>query len=276
MPSMSTKREGSPRDDSDAVITARGGAVRVGIGIGYYTPGIIELIGREWDWIWLDGQHGQIVGYDAMLAMVRACDAVSCPAYVRVRDHQAGGIGAMLDIGATAIIVPQVDTVEEARALVKAAKFPPLGNRSFGSRRLFDRDGPGYASEANEKTRLICQIESPEAIENAKDIISTPGVDGLFIGPDDLSLRWGESDSGLSDRDRLDQAVRYLGGLCKEHGKICICPAIDSAMITHCIASGIEYLVATTESRLLRNASKECLINFRSVAGESSATEQSK
>lgn len=242
---------------SERGVVHRRGAIRLGVGIGYDAPGVIELIGRDWDWFWLDGQHGQIAGYEGMLSMVRACDSVGVPAYVRVRDHSAGSIGVMLDMGAAAIIVPQVDTVEAALGVVSAGKFPPLGDRSFGSRRLFDRDGAVYAAEANRRTGLICQIESPTALENAAEIVALEGVDGLFIGPDDLGLRWGKGNGSGSNRDLLDAAVRHVGGLCRDLGKICICPAIDAAIVTLCIESGVDHLVASSDARLLRAASAE-------------------
>jgi 2-keto-3-deoxy-L-rhamnonate aldolase RhmA len=110
---------------------------------------------------------------------------------VRVAGHEAGPIGLALDMGATGVIVPCVDTAEQARALVTAAKFPPLGNRSYGGRRPIDLHGRMYAHTANEDTLLLLQIESPLAITNAEQIAAIPGVDGLFLGPDDIMFRRG-------------------------------------------------------------------------------------
>lgn len=234
------------------------GPVRLGVNIGFDAPGEIELIGRDWDWLWLDGQHGALAGYESMLAMVRACDGVGVPAYVRVRDHSVGGIGVALDMGAAAVIVPQVDTVEAALTLVRAAKFPPVGNRSFGSRRLFDRLGPGYVTDANVRTGLICQIESPEGLDNAAAIVALEGVDGLFIGPDDLALRWEPELDATAKSQRLKAAICHVGGLCRDHGKVCICPAGDPELATHCIEAGVDHLVVTADSRLLRTGSAEC------------------
>ena len=106
---------------------------QLGLNVMYPSPGAVERIAPDWDWIWLDGQHGEI-DYGEMLQLVRACDLVGRPAFVRVPGHEAGPIGLALDMGATGVIVPCVDMPEQARALVAAAKFPPLGKRSYGGR----------------------------------------------------------------------------------------------------------------------------------------------
>src|SRR2546425_11308236 len=164
----------------------------LGLSVMYPSPGAVERIGPEWDWIWIDGQHGQM-GYEQTFALVRACDLIQRPAVVRVPGHEFGSIGKTLDMGAAAVITPCVDTPEQARAVVDAAKFPPLGKRSYGGRRPIDFQGRTYSDTANIDTLLIAQIESPQAIDNVDAIASVAGVDALFLGPDDLMLRRGFS-----------------------------------------------------------------------------------
>src|ERR1051326_7954884 len=120
------------------------GVPQLGICVSYPAPGIVERIGIDWDWIWVDGQHSD-QSYQETLAIVRACDLVQRPAMVRVPSHEFGGIGRALDMGATGVIVPLVDTPEQARAVVRAAKFPPLGGRSYGGRRPIDSLGRLYS-----------------------------------------------------------------------------------------------------------------------------------
>src|SRR5437016_448957 len=141
----------------------------LGLSVMYPSPGAVERIGPDWDWIWIDGQHGEMA-YEQTLALVRACDLIQRPAVVRVPGHEFGAIGKALDMGAAAVITPCVDTPEQARAIAFAAKFPPLGKRSYGSRRLVDQQGRNYSDAANEDTLLIVQIESPQAIENVDAI----------------------------------------------------------------------------------------------------------
>src|SRR3954468_19114352 len=85
----------------------------LGLSVMYPSAGALERIGSDWDWIWIDGQHGEM-GHEQTLALVRACDLIQRPAVVRVPGHEAGPIGKALDTGAAAVIVPVVDTPEQA------------------------------------------------------------------------------------------------------------------------------------------------------------------
>lgn len=234
-----------------------------GLCLMYPAPGIIERIGRDWDWFWLDGQHGQIAGYDAMLAMVRACNLVRRPAFVRVPGHEAGPIGLALDMGADAVIIPQVDSVGQARAAIRAAKFPPLGNRSFGGRRPIDMGTRAYSEEANARTRLICQIESPEALACVEEIAELPGVDGLFLGPDDLMLRCGQSLNAPLDMDRLAEAVSVVAKASRERGKLCVCVGSSPAMLSLFESAGVTHIVAGSDAGFLAEGSKRVLEGVR-------------
>lgn len=230
-----------------------------GVCISYPAPGIIERIGESWDWIWLDGQHGQIAGYDAVLSMVRACDFIERPAFLRVPGHDAGCIGLALDMGVAAVIVPQIDNVEQAKAMVRLAKFPPLGNRSFGGRRPIDLHGRSYSENANSEVKLICQIESPEAVSNAEEIASVPGVDGLFLGPDDLMLRMGHSMNLPSNWDVLVGAVNAVASACGKSGKSCICIGVDAHMLTLYRSLGVTHVVAGSDVGFLAAGTKSAL-----------------
>lgn len=233
--------------------------VRFGLCMMFPAPGIIEKIGRDWDWFWLDGQHGQLGGYEQMLAMVRACNLVGKPAYVRVAGHEASGIGLALDMGADAIIVPQIDTVEQALIAVRAAKFPPLGNRSFGGRRPIDLKGREYVETANVQTKLICQIESPEALENVSKLAALPGVDGLFLGPDDLMLRMDCSLSGEAKQRKLEEAIQAVVQACQQFGKDSICVGAGREMMNICLSAGVGFIVAGGDVGFLAAGSKEAL-----------------
>lgn len=165
---------------------------QLGLLMMYPSPGALERIGQDWDWIWIDAQHGQL-GYQDTVAMVRACNLIDRPAFVRVPWLEPGHIGLVLDMGADGVIVPCVDTPEMARAAVRVAKFPPVGGRSYGGRRAIDRQGRNYSNTANQDVLLVVQIESPEAIDNVDAIAATDGVDALFLGTDDIILHRGVS-----------------------------------------------------------------------------------
>lgn len=239
--------------------------VYLGFCSSYPAPGIIERVGGDWDWIWLDGQHGQLGGYDTMLSMVRACNFVKVPAYLRVPANDPVWISLGLDMNADAIIVPQVDTVEDALRAVRAGKFPPLGNRSYGARRVIDLKGREYSDDANTQTRIICQIESTEAVENAAAIAAIDGVDGLFFGPDDWVLRQGMP-MAARDNSVLIGAVARVADACRAVGKDCFAPGMGAEGTAMMASAGVNYIVAGSDVPFLALSSKNAAAVSRDAA----------
>lgn len=145
------------------------------------------MAGAGFDWVCLDTQHG-LIDRAAMVGMLNALDAHGVPAVVRVPSNDAAAIMAALDAGADGIIIPLVNSAAEAAAAVDACRYPPLGRRSWGPVRASLRQ-PGYVpATANAEVLCIPMIETVEAVEAIEEICAVPGVDGLFIGPNDLSL----------------------------------------------------------------------------------------
>lgn len=252
------------------------GVPQVGLCVMYPSAGVVERIGPDWDWVWLDGQHGQI-GYADMLALVRACDLVQRPAFVRVPGHEAGPIGLALDMAATGVIVPCVDTPEQAQALVHAAKLPPLGNRSYGGRRPIDRHGRVYSDTANDDTLLVVQIETPLAIENADRIAAIPGVDALFLGPDDISLRRGHAMTEPRSKTMLGKDMQAVIEACRRHGKFGVMVGFGTEMFTLCLDMGYHLIVAGGDVPFLANSSKQAAAEARALfASRQPATGQAK
>lgn len=233
----------------------------------YPAPGIVERIGPDWDWIWLDGQHGQLGGYTEMLAMVRACNLIQRPAFVRIPGQDPSWISLALDMNADAVIVPQVDSAEEAAKMVQSAKFPPLGDRSYGGRRPIDFKGRTYCEQANGETLLVCQIESLEALQNADAIAAVPGVDALFLGPDDLFLRKGAPMDAPRDEAMLADALRTVVEACRAHGKKSI--TVGTGPLFPAIARyGFDYLVGGGDVPFLAGASKTASDQARAALAE--------
>jgi 4-hydroxy-2-oxoheptanedioate aldolase len=230
----------------------------------YPAPGIIERIGPDWDWIWIDGQHGEL-GYQDVLAQVRACDLVQRPAFVRVASHEFGRIGLALDTGAAGVIVPVVDTPDEARAVVKAAKFPPLGGRSYGGRRPIDLHGRTYSDTADKSVILVCQIESPEAIGNADAIAAVPGVDALFLGPDDIMLRRGYSMTAPRTKETLGKDLEAVINACRKHGKFGVVVGIGAELLKLTASMGYHMIVAGGDVAFLANTSKQTAADARTA-----------
>lgn len=246
----------------------RSGIPQLGLCVMYPSPGVIERIGPDWDWMWIDGQHGEL-GYQDVLALVRACDLVQRASLVRVPGHDFGAIGLALDTGADGVIVPLVDNADEARRIVAAAKFPPLGGRSFGGRRPIDLRGRAYCGTANEDTLLVVQIESPEALANADAIAATPGVDALFLGPDDVRLRRGldmsAAQANEADMERVIQA-------CRKRGKFAATVGIGPDNLRRCAGMGFNMIVGGGDVGFLSGGSRAASTEAREIVKRCAAT----
>lgn len=227
-----------------------------GFAISYPAPGILERIGKDWDWVWIDGQHGQLA-YQDVLDLIRVCELMELPAIARVPSHEPSNIGMFLDAGANGIIVPLVNTVEEAKAIVSAAKFPPLGERSFGGRRIIDRKTRDFSQSANEDTLLIAQIETPGAVENAEAIAAIEGIDALFLGPDDILLRRGVSMAKPRTKETLGDDMEAVSQASNNNGKFSVMPAHTLEIIAYAHSLGFNMLASGADTVFLTNGSDQ-------------------
>ena len=163
--------------------------------VGYWitldSPPSTERIARlGYDYVALDAQHG-LFGYSGMMTGLLAIDAgQTSVGLVRVEANDVTAIGKALDAGAVGVIVPLVDTAEDAAAAVASAKYPPLGGRSYGPMRSSLRVGP-VPGDANAATLVFAMIETPDGLANVEAIAATPGLDGLYVGPSDLCIAVG-------------------------------------------------------------------------------------
>jgi 4-hydroxy-2-oxoheptanedioate aldolase len=143
-----------------------------------------------WDYIALDMQHG-LIGYSGMVSGLTAIDASgSAVGLVRVEANDMTAIGRALDAGAAGVIVPLVNTAEEAAKAVAAATYPPNGIRSYGPMRSQLRIGPRPA-DADRDTVVLAMIETPQGLANVEAICGVDGLDGVYVGPSDLRLAVG-------------------------------------------------------------------------------------
>jgi len=152
-------------------------------------PAIAEIMAAAgFDWLAVDLEHSVITLREAE-ELIRVIDLKGLPAFVRLSSNNSEQIKRVMDAGASGVIVPMVNTREEAVAAVSAVKYPPIGTRSFGLARA-QGYGPkfeDYISWQEEGTLIIVQIEHIQAVENLESILDVPGVDGYFVGPYDLS-----------------------------------------------------------------------------------------
>ncbi len=140
------------------------------------------------DWLTLDIEHSAIDWSQAAMIFAAIADAGGVP-LARVPKGNHDYIKRVLDAGAWGIVVPMVDTVEQAQIAIGAAKYPPVGNRSLGGgmhAMNFDTNGGEYFEKANDEILVVLQTESPTGVANAEQIYALPGVDAIFVGPVDL------------------------------------------------------------------------------------------
>ncbi|HZF75152.1 MAG TPA: aldolase/citrate lyase family protein [Acetobacteraceae bacterium] len=143
-----------------------------------------------WDSLTVDIQHG-VQDYQSMVACFQGMQPHGVTPMVRVPWNEPGIIGKVLDGGAKGVICPMVNTEAEARALVSACRYPPKGTRSFGPIRSGIYGAAADTNAANDDVLVIPMIETKTALENLEAIVRVPGVDGIYIGPSDLSLSLG-------------------------------------------------------------------------------------
>ena len=169
-----------------------------------------------------DMQHG-FFSYDEMRLMVQATGRAGGVPMMRPPLDDFGMVARGLDAGASVIIAPMINTVNDAARRVDAARYPPLASRSFGPAQaleLWGMDAQSYLSAANDLTCVLAMVETAEAISNLDDILDVDGIDGVFVGPYDLSINLSDGKvGGANDPDVID-ALPKIVACASKYGKI--------------------------------------------------------
>jgi 4-hydroxy-2-oxoheptanedioate aldolase len=177
-----------------------------------------ELMAKQgFDSMTIDMQHG-LMGYETAVAMLQAISTTDATPLVRVPWTEPGMIMRMCDAGAYGIICPMVNSRAEAEAFVAACRFPPAGIRSYGPVRARLYGGSDYVEHANDLVATIAMIETAEALANVEEIASTPGLDGLYIGPADLSISLGGTERADYTEQMLVEALHAVLACTQRYG----------------------------------------------------------
>ena len=181
------------------------------------TLGAEQLAHVGFDWLVIDQEHGAI---DATLtqSLLQAISTTETVPLIRVPWNSGDWIKRALDAGAYGLVVPMVCDRADAEAAVQATRYPPLGARSIGGSRTRLYGGADYVEHANEEILLIVQIEHKKAVENAREILSVPGIDGYFIGPGDLCASLGLPNTWDPDFPEYWAALEKVQRVAKEFG----------------------------------------------------------
>jgi 4-hydroxy-2-oxoheptanedioate aldolase len=210
------------------------------------------------DWVALDAQHGQFDDR-AMQRVFTARRDDSVPVHVRVRSRDAGLIGRTLDVGAAGVIVPMVNSAGQARDVVAAAMYPPLGIRSWGPFLGASDRATRAPHEANAEVRIAVMIETAEAVENVDEIAGVQGVDTLFVGPFDLAIALGVPlDDLLADTSPTSPLARILSAA-ERHGIVAGAFAGTPERARTLGALGFTFVAIATDALLLEAGARAVL-----------------
>lgn len=191
----------------------KAGEAQVGTWLSFGNVYAARLMARVgFPWLTIDMEHSAIDWSQAALLFAAIAEA-DCVPLARVPRGDHDHIKRVLDAGAFGIVVPMVNTVQEAKAAIAAAKYPPAGNRSVGGGQHalnFDATAGDYYKRANDEILVILQTESPQGVDNAEKIYSLPGVDAIFVGPNDLTFQMRDSDGNDPTPEELEHMLQRV------------------------------------------------------------------
>jgi len=223
-------------------------------------------------WLTVDLEHSPIDWSQAATLFAVISDAGCVPlARVPRGDHDL--IKRVLDAGAHGIIVPMVNTVEEAKIAIAAAKFPPEGNRSIGGAMHalnFDATAGDYYEHANDEILVILQTESPEGVRNAEEIYSLPGVDAIFVGPNDLTWQMKEADGTPPTPEQFEAELQKILAAGKKTGTPVGIHLQTIEQVNQRIEEGWQFLALQSELKMMLTQAQKFVgdLNMQPAQGD--------
>jgi 4-hydroxy-2-oxoheptanedioate aldolase len=217
------------------------------------------MANQNWDSLTLDMQHG-VIDYSHAVSMLQAISTTDVVPLARVNWNEPGQIMKILDAGAYGIICPMVSNRKEAENFVQACMYPPRGYRSYGPIRGLVYGGPDYADEANNEILKFAMIETKESLDNLDQIMQTPGLDGIYIGPADLSLAIGEKPS--FDKPEGNPVYEVIMKILEHAKKNKLIAGIQNAQPEYAhkmIKKGFQLVTIGTDQRFMTAAAKAAL-----------------
>ena len=241
----------------------RAGKQTVGAWIGMDSAYSVEVMaGLGFDWLCLDLQHG-LLDYNDAKKMLPAISTTRTMPFVRVPWNEPYEIMKVLDAGAYGVVIPLVNNREEAERAVAACRYPPKGIRSFGPMRAAMYGGRGYAKEANNEIACIVMIETKEALDNLDEILSTPGVDAVYIGPADLAFALDLTPTGDNNDPKHVATVDRIFDACKKHN---VAAGIHTGSLEYSqryLKQGFHMVTLGTDSAFMARLARQELVAAR-------------
>jgi 2-keto-3-deoxy-L-rhamnonate aldolase RhmA len=255
----------------DALNKIRAGKeLALGLGVHHLRGAAVPMLAKAagFDWLFIDAEHGFISTAEIAQICIASLPTGVVP-IVRICSGELAEGTRALDNGALGLVVPHVDTPEQARALIDAFRFAPMGHRSTGgSNAAFGYRAPPAAETQkvlNAEVLIIPMIETPLAVENAEAIAGMEGIDALLIGTNDLSLEMGIS--GQIGHARIKAAYAAVAAACKRHGKVLGMGGVyDQELASEYIAMGARFVLGANDHALLLNAATQRVQFLRGLA----------
>ena len=230
-----------------------------------------EIMAEQgYDSITVDVQHG-VIDFSDCVSMLQAMRASGVVPISRVPWLDPAIIMKVLDAGSMGVICPMVNTKSEAEELVSYCKYPPHGVRSFGPTRANISLGANYWKEANQNIVCLAMIETQEAYDNVEEIASTPGLDGLYIGPADLTLGLGKGKLAPGfDREEPEmiEATKNILAAAKKNNKIAALHCGTPEYAAKGVQWGFDMVTISNDVRLLISASSSSVKKFRNLMND--------
>ena len=226
------------------------------------------MAAQAYDSITIDVQHGAL-DYSEVLPMMQAMRASGVTILARAPWLDAASIMKLLDAGAMGIICPMINTAAEAAEFASYMRYPPHGQRSFGPTRA-GFAMPGYNTQINDQVLSFAMIETADGMANLDAIAATPGIDGLYVGPGDLSLGMtnGALPPGLDrEEPEMIEAIKRIAQACRDHGKIAALHCGTSDYAARGIDWGYNMTTVASDARLMAAAASDSIARFRDLTG---------
>ncbi|BBC30924.1 hypothetical protein SGFS_022180 [Streptomyces graminofaciens] len=244
-----------------AAISA-GGTTRIGLWSCLADPVVAELLSTTgFDWMLLDGEHAPN-DLRTLMAQLQATAAGPTQIVVRPPDGDPVRLKQFLDIGVQSLLIPMVDSPEQADAVARAVQFPPAGIRGVASQTRGGRWGtvPDYFATARDDICLVVQIESRTALGNVDAIVSTEGIDAVFVGPMDLAASLGHI--GRPGEPEVVAAVEHVAERAHAAGKPVGILTVDEKQAARYIERGFDFVAVGMDTMLLRGCASELRARF--------------
>ena len=227
----------------------RGGEPSVGTWLTLCSPGAAESMAQiGWDWLVVDVEHSQ-VGFETMTNMFRAIQLGGAVPMARVPWNDTVWIQRTLDAGAMGLVVPMINSVEDATSAIANMRYATKGQRSWGSSRVAAYVGGGedYRAWADENIAIIVMIETITAVERADAILAVDGVVGCLVGPNDLALSMGRGMGDVGPGTPHEDAIQEVLAACRRTGKAAGKHCTDAAEVVQRIGEGFQFLPVASD-----------------------------